>query len=377
MKAKQAAIHGGLAGLALVVAYATWQREPETAAPDSVVALDIGKSDLAAVRIQTPELTLEVQRRDDEVWIHSIPMQKLTPAPPVVPAPVATAADGGTVVPITHIAANPDAGVVQKVITPLVTAVRPGSQDGGMSVPPPPPPIPPRDMKGNELAEKLLEKFAPMRALRSLGKQPPEKLKELGLDEPRRTLTVVQRGGRETVFKISNPVLGAGSPYLMGPDGTVYLVPSTNVSQLEAGQNQLVDRRLHTFKQTELDGVAVKAGDKQGELVQTADEQGAIHVAGKNKPEKPDDFARNWNDKIFRMSGLEVLGKGETPAAGEPKVEGHIDYLRHGKAVGWVDLARGVNGELYLRTEHTAGWVKASGRADDVLGEIKKVLEPA
>lgn len=369
MKARSAAIQGGLAAVALVAAYATWQREPDTSTPDSVVALDLGKSDLQEVRIQTPELTFGVQRHDDEVWVRSIPVPKPAPLPPVVP-PVQppTSPDGGP--PITHVPANPEAGVVQKVISPIL---RPASADGGTStIPPPPPPIPPREMKGNELSEKLLEKFAPLRASRSLGKQPPEKLKELGLAEPKRTLTVVRRGGKEAVFKVSNPVVGAGAPYLMAEDGTVYLVPQTMISQLENGPNQLVDRRLHAFKQSELDGFVVKAGDKQRELQQTADENNTIHVTAKGKP---DDFARNWGDKVWRIMALEVMGKGETPASGEPKVEGHIDYLRKGKTVGFVDIARGSGGELYLRSEYTAGWVKAGNKADDVLGEIKKVVE--
>ena len=118
MKARSAAIQGGLAGLALVAAYVTWQREPEVTAPDSVVALDLGKSDVQAVRIQNPELTLEVQKRNDEVWVHSIAVPK--PVPPASPLSVVPVAgllgDGGTA---THLPANPDAGVVAKSITPI------------------------------------------------------------------------------------------------------------------------------------------------------------------------------------------------------------------------------------------------------------------
>jgi len=365
MKARSAAVQGGLAAVALVAAYATWQREPDTSTPDSVVALDLGKSDLQGVRIQSPELTFEVSRRDGEVWIRSIPVPKPAPQPPVTPA----SPDGGA--QVSRAPSTEDAGVLPKSITP---AMRPGSADGGaVAAPAMPPPIPPREAKGNDAADRLLEKFTPLRATRSLGKQPPEKLKELGLDEPRRTLTVTRRDGKETVFKVSNPVLGAGSPYLMAPDGTIYLVPQTLVSQLENGQNQLMDKRLHTFKPADFDGFVVKAGDKQRELQQTVEDNGVtVHVTAKGKP---DDFARNWADKVWRTQGQEVLGKGETPASGEPKVEGHIDYLRKGKAVGWVDLARGAGGELYLRSEYAAGWMKAPGKADDVLGEIKKVME--
>ena len=338
MKAKSAAIQGALAGVALLAAFATWQRAPEApGAGNEVVALDLGKSDLLAVRLRTPEATVEVKRDGEVVWVHSAPVPKPPPAP---------AADAGTAA---------DAGV------PPFT---------------PPPPPPPRDMKGNDLAEKALQKFAPMRALRSLGKLPPEKLKEMGLDQPKRTLTVVERGGQEHAFKVGNAMPGAGSPYLQGADGTVYLVASTVISQLEGASTQLVDRRVHAFKQQEVEGLLVKAGDKQRELVQTMGDQGAVRVASKKTPDKPDDFARNWADKVWRLMSVEVLGKGETPAAGEPKVEGRLEYLRRGKPLGFVDLARGASGELYLRSEHTAGWVKAHRRADEVLGEIKKVLEP-
>lgn len=348
MKAKAAAIHGGLAGVALLAAFATWQREPDAAtAEDMVVALDIGKSDLQEVRLQTPELKFAVKRQDDQVWVHAAPVPKPPPAP-------ANAADGGTPSP-------GDAGVAVVQPPPL---------------PPQPPPVPPRDMRGNALAEKALEKFAPLRALRALGKQPPEKLKEMGLEDPKRTLTVVQRNGRETVFKVSNAVLGIGAPYLMAPDGSVYLVPTTMVSQLEGGQTQLVDRTHHAFKQNEVDEVVVKAGDKQREFSQTTDDQGVTRLTQKKDPSKAEDLARNWNDKVFRLTTIEVLGKGETPLAGEPKVEGRVEYLRRGKLLGWMDLARGANNELYVRSEHTAGWVKSSNRADDVLGEIKKVVEP-
>ena len=118
--------------------------------------------------------------------------------------------------------------------------------------------------------------------------------------------------------------------------GSVYLVPSTIISQLEGGQTQLVDRRLHTFKQAELDSLVVKAGDKQRELVQTTDEQGTVRIASKSKPDKPDDLSRNWTDKVWRLVAIDVLGKGEAPLTGEPKVEGRIEYLRRGKAMGWL-----------------------------------------
>ena len=80
MKAKSAAIQGALAGVALLAAFATWQRAPEApGAGNEVVALDLGKSDLLAVRLRTPEATVEVKRDGEVVWVHSAPVPKPHP----------------------------------------------------------------------------------------------------------------------------------------------------------------------------------------------------------------------------------------------------------------------------------------------------------
>src|SRR6185312_7152381 len=50
MNVRGAAVQSGLAALGLVVAYTTWQREPERA-PGEVIVVDVNKSDVQSVRL--------------------------------------------------------------------------------------------------------------------------------------------------------------------------------------------------------------------------------------------------------------------------------------------------------------------------------------
>jgi len=239
-------------------------------------------------------------------------------------------------------------------------------------VPPTPlePPKPEREVKTNEQADRLMDRFTPLRASRALGVLPPEKLKELGLENSGRTLEVVARGKTYT-FTVSAP---GNSPYLRNTeDGKVYLVSSALISDLDAASSRLVERRLHAFKQSEPDAVTVQQGDKVRELSLTVSEQGVVtRVASKGTPDKPDDFAKNWLERVWRVIPTDILGRGELPQGGAPQVSLKLEYFRKGKSLGFTELAR-VGGVLYVRTEFTPSWVKVHATPDEILIEAAKV----
>src|SRR4029077_20935318 len=68
MRARGAAIQGGLAALGLVVAYTTWQREPERS-PGEAVVLDVAKGDVSLVRYDDGTKWVELSRDKDAVWL--------------------------------------------------------------------------------------------------------------------------------------------------------------------------------------------------------------------------------------------------------------------------------------------------------------------
>jgi hypothetical protein len=341
MKASGAAVQGTLALVGLVAAYATWQRQPDKATGGDVVVLDIGRNDLERVRYQDGPKSVDLERRSDGpekgLWIHLTTRE--------------SPGDAGV--------SAPDAGVALS----------------------PQPKAPDRDVRANDVAEKLFDKFTPLKASRSLGVLDPAKRRELGLEGSKKRLEVFARGGKHASYVVAVSALGAGTPYLQNDqDNRVYLLGSSIASDLEAASTRLVDRRLHAFKSADYDSVLVKVDDKQRELVQSpSDGHQPQKLASKKTPGKPDDFARNWHDKIWHLVVTEVLGRSEVPSSGEPKVAVRIDYRGHGKTIGWIEVTQPRTAastpvpEMFARTEHTAGWVKVHAVGEDLVKEAKKV----
>ncbi|HEX4621953.1 MAG TPA: hypothetical protein VH208_10340, partial [Myxococcaceae bacterium] len=170
MKARGAAVQGALAVAGLAAAYFAWQKEPEPSATD-VTVLDISKSSITSVGYEDPKQHIELTRTQED-------------GEPVVWFTV-TAKD---LPPVGH----PDAG--------MAGTLDGGGRDGGAAdagVPAPPVaavPKKPRQFRGNDLADKLWEKFGPFRASRALGALDAAKLKEIGLDKPDRFITVDASG---------------------------------------------------------------------------------------------------------------------------------------------------------------------------------------
>src|SRR6185369_1477169 len=118
MNVRGAAVQSGLAALGLVVAYTTWQREPERA-PGEVVVVDVNKSDVKSIRLDDGNgKTVELERRQD----------------------------GRDEEPRVWLKLSADAKAK--------------------------PPKPAREVPGNEGADRLWDKFAPLHATRALGTLP-------------------------------------------------------------------------------------------------------------------------------------------------------------------------------------------------------------
>jgi hypothetical protein len=331
MNVRGAAVQSGLAALGLVVAYTTWQREPERA-PGEVVVVDVNKGDVQKIRIddgagKTVELERRQEGRDEEprVWL------KL----------------------------SPDAK--QKK--------------------------PAREVPGNDGAERLWEKFAPLRATRALGTLKADKLKELGLEAPKKKLELTARGVTHS-FAVGSSPFGVSDPYVKDTqDGRVYVLGGGVINDLESAGMRLVERQLHAFKPGDFDSVTISSGGKSRTLQAPPAENPLSAKLVNPKTGKPDDMGKNWHDKVWRLMVAEVLGKGEQPTGGTPEIACKVEYGWHGKQKGFIEIGRVAppavasgpvapppgQGELFARTEHTAGWDKLPASADDVIKECTKV----
>jgi hypothetical protein len=331
MRTRGAAIQGGLAALGLLFAYGTWQREPERATGE-VIVVDVNKSDLQKVRYDDGTKWVELESRKE--------------------------ADG----PAVWLKVSPNATTK----------------------------APEREVRGNENALKLWDKLAPLRAQRALGTLPADKLKELGLDQPKKHVELTARGQTRS-FHAGTPAFNVAEPYVQDDaDKRVYVLGGGVLSDLDSAGVRLMDRQLHGFKQNDFDALTVTAGGKKRELDVTNRETPTSARLVSKKSGKPDEQAKNWHDKVWRLYVTDVLGKGEKPAAGEPQVALRIDYRERGHDRGYLEIGKvettpappaNVSAptpakpttEYYARSEHSAGWMKLPPSADDLIKEADKV----
>jgi uncharacterized protein DUF4340 len=332
MNVRGAAVQSGLAALGLVVAYTTWQREPERAPGESVV-IDVSKGDLQKVRFddgagKTVEMDARKEGRDEEprVWLKLSADAKLKK--------------------------------------------------------------PARELPGNEGAERLWDKFGPLHATRALGVLGADKLKELGLDTAKKRLVVTARGVTHT-FDVGASPYGVSDPYVKDEaDGKVYVLGGGVVNDLDAAGVRFIDRALHGFKPGDYDTVTVTAGGKSRTLTSPPAENAFAAKLVNSKTGKPDEMAKNWHDKIWRATVTDALGKGEMPPQGAPEVACKIEYSWKGKPKGFLELGRTLApqvastssppppvpvGDIWGRSERTASWDKLPVTVEEQIKECSKV----
>jgi hypothetical protein len=344
---RSAALQGGLAALGLLAAHLTWQREPERA-PGEVTVIDASKADIARITFEDEDNALGLERRtgngDPVMWLHLEEKAKqVLPANPKDPMP-----------------------------------------------PPTPPSTPPRNVKGNEDAVKVFDKFTPFVSPRAFGVMEGAKLKELGLDAPKRHLAVWVRGDvRKYDIGIAMNAQNNES-FLRDPrDGRVYLMPRGLLADLTNGK-RLVDPRLHLFDTKEFDRIVVVASGKRKEFLHQGRENFSTEgYAPARTPDKRDQMAKNWHDMLWRTFPMEVMGKDEVPKEGPPKIVLRVDYFEGKKPVGWIELGRTENTgskatsedkgpaeNLFARSEHSAGWAKLHASDQLVLDAERLVAAP-
>jgi hypothetical protein len=348
MTYRQVAVQGGLALVALVAAYFTWQREAELA-PGEVVVVDINKGELTAVRFEDQEKStwVELGRADDDgeplISVHLSPQDE-----PKKPA--------GAKEPTVAVNKTPD-----------------------------------RIVRGSDAAEKLFASFAPLRASRGLGILAADKLKDLGLSGSQKRITLTLRNGKRT-FAIAPAPPGGAEPYLRDElDGRVYVVARSMLSDFGSAASILVERHAHTFRLEDADRMVVTYGKTRREFLISKGENG-VRLAPPSAPDKPDASLKTWHDRVFSVWPIEVLGKDEVPAEGSPQLELHVDYSARGRRLGFAEIAMGVTvaspaesttdaqdakdakKTLYARSERSLGWFKLSSDARTILSDAERIL---
>jgi len=348
MTIRQVAVQGGLALGALVLAYVTWQRGPDMAA-DEVFVVDIGRNDLVSVRFEDQEKSTWVELGHASDKSGPFISVRLGPQEPSGKAP------------------DDIAKVDAK------TGAKAGAKVDAKKTPE-------RLVRGSDAAEKLLERFAPLRASRGLGSLPAAKLKDLGLDNAKKNITLVLRNGQRKFALVPAPA-GGSEPYLRDEQsGQVFLVNRALLSDFQSAASLLVERHPHGFRLDEADRMVVSQGATRREFL-IARGEGGVRLAQVSTPDKPDSAFKTWHDRLFGAWPIDVLGKDETPSEGAPQIELRVDYSVRGRQLGFIELGKAADlatasgdakSPLFARSERTLGWFKLT--ADSLLADGLSLL---
>jgi hypothetical protein len=305
---REALIHVGVLGVAMLTAVGVWTRDKENkalTAGDVIVwsghAADV---DHASYESKTRKVTLDAKK--DAVGRYFMgSIEKDGPAPP-------HAADAG--------APPPPA--------PRVTV-------GFVSVGP---------------GDKFAEAVAPLRALRALGKVGDDRAAEFGLAEPEATV-VVRVAGAEHKLLLGATTPGGGDRYVRDPaSNEVYVVKGDALRNLESADSLLLERDLHEWKDSDVVRARIKAGGKSRDLVRGGPE-GKRFWADAQTPDTNDETLGNWMSKLDRLRPTEFVLAD--PEGKEPVLE--VEYTGK-KPLGSIEVIKAKGADkpaFYVKTERT------------------------
>lgn len=381
MKARSAALYGALASASLVAAAVAWRKPPEhLGSSRDVVVLEATKQSLERVRFEDGtsfvELTREV-RDEPVVWVTQGPLATAAAPAPAAPGRAPGADDSGTSTTATSDGgeglAHFDGGEDGIAVVGLDAGV-----DGGTILVnvKPAAPRPTRRTYGSDVAFRAFEQFLPLEATRDLGVLGADKLAELGLDATDRRLEV-RVAGTAHGFLVSKPNPDTFGTYLLDArSNRVYLMQGSLFSDLDPTSQALVQRRLHSFSMLDVDRFVVDADGRSVAFASTpAPAPARLSVVREGKGPATDELARNWYEKTWtQLVVTEVLGQGENPQGGEPRVILRIEYFARGRSKGRLELGVNKAGTSWARSENTAGWVALHHGAEELALEATKVI---
>jgi hypothetical protein len=375
VKARSATWQGAIALGALALAAATWLRGPETNASGGAEVTDLPSGSVQRVVWDDGSHRVEVERLhpgEPGVRVRIARSPWLSPPDAGLDAgahpstlPWADAGAGARATDGGH-ARLPDAGPAPARLPDG------GTRDGGALPADIAPPAPDRELRGNEAAEKLLEQFSPFTAARTLGSPDSAKLRELGLEGGLRRLDVYTER-QHLGFLVSSPA-GTGASYIRTENGRVFVLGGTLIQDLTSAASRLVDRRVHAMHPEDADRVVVHLGAASKTFVQRRI-AGAAKLFADARADSPDAYAQAWLDRVNKTVPSDVLGRGEVPSEGEPKVELRVDFLRGTQLLGFVEFAHAQNG-WFARSEHSVGWMRVVGRAEGLVHDAERVVSP-
>ncbi len=230
--------------------------------------------------------------------------------------------------------------------------------------------VPPQEdqtFSANKDTAEYLEKFAPLRALRTLGSLDDATLAEIGLDDPSDRL-VLSCAGRDTTLLLGGSAYGSGDRYARVEGGPVHLIAATTMRDLESAEFELMQRDLTAFSMRDAEILVVSGAGRTRRLKQR-DRQNP-HTAqwvDADEPDRRNELFGNWHRALRGARISRYLDEGQ-----EPGDELEQSAARHAvmqltyqdeagetlDVVSIIRLGEGESASYYARSGATHAWVK-------------------
>lgn len=331
-------VHAGLLLISAAAAFSVWSRDEkaEKEKPDLVEVWSEPVDGLQSIGYETKQKKIKIEPKKDALgrW-YSVRVDKEETPPPAA-APV----DGG---------APPPAPAAKREESTFV---------------------------GVKEADKLVEKLATFKAVRSVGKVEPGRVAEYGLDKPEGTLKV-KASGKEYVLTIGAQTPGGGERYAKyDKSGEVFAIEGDLVQAVGYAESRLMARDIHGFEEDDVKRVRITKGAATRDVVRVPEKKEAW--ADVATPTKPDETVVNFMSKLDRVRPFQYVEKPATAPRPDQLVV-RAEYFNGPKSLGFFELYKlpGEKGSDYLaRTEYTRWYVKVvSSVAEQVEQDLATVVK--
>jgi hypothetical protein len=314
-------IYGALLALTLGAA---WHRYTggEEVTKEGVMLLEVKKDDLQKVVYESPELTVTFEMKSDDLGRY-----------------------GWATVEDRKKKGKDDSAPVE----PKVTSFKTGSA-----------------------ADKLIDAFAPMVALRELTNVDDTQLTSFGLKEPDTKVTVTA-GGKTVTYSLGGETYGTKDRYAKGEDGRVYVFNDEPFKTLKFASTRLPERALLAAKVETMEGATLGVGAVTTSWTQKNKDDKTAAYWEKDGGTGKDETFGNWIDKALKLKSTGYVQTGEEPA----DLVAAFDLTIRAADLKPETLHVLQSGEdWYAKSESTRGLVKLSkGTAKDAADDAKDVVE--
>lgn len=350
MMFRKLGVHLTLLGVAAVLAWASAQRPEDGRAPMEVELWSAKPEAVAQIRFKDLEREVVLTPRKDGAGRYLVGQVTKVVRPPQ-PEPKREVSDAG-----------------------VATVVAPHAAPEALS---PSPPEVERFIGVGE-ANEYVEQVAKLRAVRSLGAIPNDKLPDFGLTGDELAELAFDVQGKQHTFAVGGRAPGGSDVYVRDKlSGEVFVLNGDITRDVELAQSRLMERALFTPPEDkEVAKVTLTHGDKRRALVHSS--QAPSFWTDESAPDDKNETVTNWMKKFERLR-VSAYVEGELENA--ETLATATFSSPSGEKLGYVEFAKqtveGQNQPRYLvRSPQTRWWgVVLSSTGSELAADLPSVLE--